>query len=184
MKEYQNANFSLLSQQEIDVLVKFLTDKQFIESDVLSQVSIDKLVALLNGDLGHSHQGLYDPSIRPIKDMMKNLGVRENEDDICELKLDIREDKSLHFFAVNVNTGKSMDISPKTFDEGETVEEWGHCMSPLTFNRMAHMLGLKYSAQTYSDICTLFAERNYGDREARLPALYIPTNEQNVMVLL
>lgn len=43
-----DTNFSLLSQDEIDTLVEFLTEKSTdIESDVLSQESIDKLISMM-----------------------------------------------------------------------------------------------------------------------------------------
>ena len=42
-------NFSLLSQEEIDTLIAFLSEKSnFVESEVLSQDSIDKLACLVS----------------------------------------------------------------------------------------------------------------------------------------
>ena len=47
----RNKSFSLLSQQEIDTLVKFLTEKKKgVDSDVMSQTSIDKLLRLIQTD--------------------------------------------------------------------------------------------------------------------------------------
>lgn len=47
MASTNNANFSLLSQNEIDVLVKFLLEKkETLGTDVMNQKSIDKLIML------------------------------------------------------------------------------------------------------------------------------------------
>ena len=50
VKHDNNNSFSLLSQQEIDTLVSFLTDKKAVNSDVLSQKSIDKLISFIQSD--------------------------------------------------------------------------------------------------------------------------------------
>ena len=43
-----DTNFSLLSQEEIDTLIEFLTEStSVLESEVLSQESIDKLISML-----------------------------------------------------------------------------------------------------------------------------------------
>ena len=47
MSKDKNTSFSLLNQREIDTLVKFLTEsKNAVNSDVMSQNSIDKLIRL------------------------------------------------------------------------------------------------------------------------------------------
>lgn len=51
MASTNNANFSLLSQNEIDVLVKFLLEKkETLGTDVMNQKSIDKLIMLIQTD--------------------------------------------------------------------------------------------------------------------------------------
>ena len=43
-----DTNFSLLSQEEIDTLIEFLTEStSVLESEVLSQESIDKLISMM-----------------------------------------------------------------------------------------------------------------------------------------
>ena len=43
-------NFSLLSQEEIDILIKFLKENcDVVESEVLSQESIDRLILMMKG---------------------------------------------------------------------------------------------------------------------------------------
>lgn len=177
-------NFSLLSQKEVDVLVSFLTKNNGVDSDVLSQESVDKLVYLLNGHLGSAHLELYDPFVKPLKDVIAERGLRTDGDEICELTFSVKEDGKLQLRAVNKNTGKEMDITPKIFDDKEIVDEWGCSMSPATFNRLARVLGLKYTADTYDGICKIFAQHNYGDKNAHLPALYYPTNEHLVVTML
>jgi len=45
-----DTNFSLLSQEEIDTLIEFLTEKTgCFGTEVLSQESIDKLIAMMKG---------------------------------------------------------------------------------------------------------------------------------------
>lgn len=180
----RSANFSLLSQKEVDVLVSFLTNKNFYESDVLSQDSVDKLIYLLNGEWGSSHIELYDPFFKPLKDVMMEKGLRTSETEICELTCSVGDDGKLKLRAVNTQSGKEMDVTPQIFDSEETVSEWGRIMSPVTFNRLARVLDLKYSVDTYSKICKNFAEQNFGDKDAQLPALYYPTNEHQVAAML
>ena len=54
MSDIQKPSFSLLNQKEVDALVDFLNDKRnSINSDVMNQNSIDKLITLITGDSNH-----------------------------------------------------------------------------------------------------------------------------------
>ena len=62
MSDTQNSSFSLLNQKEIDSLIGFLSDqKNSLNSDVLSQTSIDKLIKLISSGVYHKH-GRYNRS--------------------------------------------------------------------------------------------------------------------------
>lgn len=184
MKEYQNVNFSLLSQEEIDVLVEFLTDNKFIESDVLSQESIDKLVSLLLGDIKKPHMEIMDPILRPVKDILKEEGIRGDDSELCVLHFKTGEDKFIKLYVTNEKTNKRVEIFPNIIDREDKSSSWGYCMSPVTFNRLARVLDVKYAAETYEEICKLFARVNFGSEDAEVPAIYFPTNEHLIRTLL
>lgn len=172
MREYQKVNFSLLTQKEIDVLVGFLTHNDFLESDVLNQSSIDKLVALILGDSATAGN------------IMLNSEFRKDKSELCVLGFEIDSSGFIKLFATNKDTGMVSEITPETFDEEEKSTGWGCVMSPADFNHLACYMDLKYSEATYTRLCELFAEKNFGSKEAHLPTLYLPTGEQHKRALL
>ena len=55
MANVQNQDFSLLSQSEIDTLINFINDKrEGVDSSVLNQESIDKLLEMLRFNNGRA----------------------------------------------------------------------------------------------------------------------------------
>lgn len=172
MREYQKVNFSLLTQKEIDVLVGFLTHNDFLESDVLSQASIDKLVTMILGDS------------KAAGDMLLNADFRKDASQVCVLGFENDSSGFIKLFATNKDTGMVAEITPATFNDGELGAGWGHVMSPADFNHLACYLDLKYSEETYTRLCELFAEKNFGSKDAHLPTLYLPTKEQQKQVLV
>lgn len=86
MASTNNANFSLLSQNEIDVLVKFLLEKkETLGTDVMNQKSIDKLIMLIQTDHEKLSTYLDSSYARFDKNILKDLHFRENDADVCTL---------------------------------------------------------------------------------------------------
>lgn len=172
-------NFSLLNQQEIDTLVDFLSkSKDELDSTVLSQQSIDKLIRLIShDDLSSTNLGELD-SAHIKMDILKDLGIREDASEICELTFSIDpETDFVVLSAINTVTGKSYNITPASLDRLEILGgavSWGYSIPPVTFNKIARIFNCKYSRHTYEDICALFALKNYGSRDVKLPSLYYP----------
>ena len=80
MNETQKPNFSLLNQQEIDALVGFLNDnRSTIDSDVMNQDSVDKLIRLITGDSEHIITSFFDPFSAKMEDILSTfLPLRQN----------------------------------------------------------------------------------------------------------
>lgn len=183
MGEYQDTNLSLLSQKEVDALVTFLTSNS-IERNVLSQDSVDRLVSLLRGNVGRMHMDFFDTIVKPVKDFLQEKGLRQDVSEICVLSMETDETGFMKLFATNKDTGKKLEITPEAFGEEDSEAGWGFSMAPINFNRLARILDLKYTADTYDSLCKLFAERNYGSKDAAMPAIYFPTKAHLIETLL
>ncbi len=182
-------NFSLLNQKEIDTLVTFLSQsKDTVNSDVLSQDSIDKLIRLI------SHDGLSSVRLDELEaihvqiDILGDLGIREDPTQVCELTFQVDpETEFLTLTATNTSTGKTYPISPAALDHLEVFRSsisWGYSMPPILFNKIARIFNCKYSRKTYKNICALYALKNYGSEDLQLPSLYYPTTNQLLASLL
>jgi len=150
MSDIQKPSFSLLNQKEVDALVDFLNDKRnSINSDVMNQKSIDKLITLITGDSDHIILDLFDPFASVDPGLLAALDFRMDENDVCELTC--MPDESTGFItltACNMVTKKTLKITPKLINENDT-EEWGCSISPVFFNRIAKIFNL------IPDICLL-----------------------------
>lgn len=184
VKHDNNNSFSLLSQQEIDTLVSFLTDKKAVNSDVLSQKSIDKLISFIQSDpekVGLESLLSYDAIDATF---LKKLQFRENDSDICELQFDIIPSSSYICIKVyNTVTGQTLTLTPELFDETDT-EDWGFAIPPVFFNHIASILDIKYSQETYDLVCKTFKKISYGDASHKIPKIYLPSNEEHLECLL
>ncbi len=171
----QNQSYSLLNQDEIDVLVSFLLDKKnSVDSDVMSQQSIDKLIYLITHDRKQLIN-MLDPIACVDSTLLIQKQLRQKEEEVCELRYSITDNGYLTLTAFNPTTGQTMEITPELFSDTDTVD-WGKCISPLTLNRIARSLSLKYTIQTHEQICHIFASTIYGDEAHAIPALHLPTN--------
>ncbi len=86
MSDIQKPSFSLLNQKEVDALVDFLNDKRnSINSDVMNQKSIDKLITLITGDSDHIILDLFDPFASVDPGLLAALDFRMDDNDVCEL---------------------------------------------------------------------------------------------------
>lgn len=175
MNENQNQSYSLLSQEEIDVLVHFLTDKKnSVHSDVMSQQSIDKLIYLITNDRKQL-MNILDPLVCVDPELLENNGFRENDDELCELRCTVADNGYIKLTAYNTVTDASLEITPALFKTNDT-EDWGKCISPMTFNRLAKALGLKYTTKTHETICALYAKTIFGDENHPVSSIHLPTN--------
>ncbi len=184
-------SFSLLNQEEIDTLIEFLSNKQHnLQSDVLSQTSIDKLIQLIrNNDIHKMRLDALDSiKIRPAYDILSELHLRENPAQICELLFSMDESNGqVSLIAVNQDTNTQMPITPATLDRMEVINgstTWGFSIVPILFDKIARIFSLKYSRKTYEDICALYALKNFGSEEVKLPSMYYPTSNDLLESLL
>lgn len=185
MNDSQNQSYSLLSQEEIDVLVSFLLEKKnTINSDVLSQQSIDKLIYLISHDRHGILMDLFEPFSELDSDFLGTLHFRSTAKEVCELQYTLDSDTGfIKLTALNKTTGKTLSITPKLIEDGD-VEDWGATISPSLFNRIARSLQLKYSVETHDAVCERFASVLYGDASHSIPAIHMPTNEHLIETLL
>lgn len=185
MSKTNQTNFSLLDQQEIDALVKFLTEKKsdFL-SDVMSQNHIDKLISLIQTDKERIILDLSEPLGSLDERLLKKLHLRNNLDEICELTCKLDEESGfIKLYVTNLATNETSELTPKTLDSNDT-EEWGRAISPFLFNNIAITLSLKYTRETHDQICSIYAQRNFGDAEHKIPEFYLPDNASLLECLL
>lgn len=177
MASTNNANFSLLSQNEIDVLVKFLLEKkETLGTDVMNQKSIDKLIMLIQTDYEKLSTYLDSSYARFDKNILKDLHFRENDADVCTLHFNT--DETTHFVTLeitNETTKQAMPLLPKHFDDNDS-DAWGISMPPVLFTHLAHTLSIKFTQETYDKVCDTFTSHQYGTLNYPLPAIYLPDN--------
>lgn len=179
-----DANLTLLTQKEIDALVDFLSNHNFVSDEVLNQNSVDKLIHLVkHNDINRVHLddiGLKAPAEY---DILQELHIREDASEVCELLCSVDEaTQFLVLTAKNTVTGKEMVISPSVLDRNELVSSsstcWGYCITPILFDKIARIFTLKYSRTTYETVYNIFAEKNFGSSAQNVPTFYCPTSHQ------
>lgn len=185
MSDNQNQSYSLLNQEEIDILVAFLNAKKSsLNSDVLSQNSIDKLIYLISNDKQQIMRDLFDPMANIDSSLLETLNFKKNTDELCELRCELAEDTGLLKLSIfNTVTEKTIEITPNMLDETD-IEEWGNCISPILFNRLARSLSLKYTTETHDKVCSLFAKATFGDETHKIPNIHMPRNVYLIEVLM
>lgn len=156
-----DTNFSLLSQEEIDTLISFLVDKSssVVESEVLNQDSIDKLIVLMkNINRGIPGNKVAMQSVRAVSSVVE---------DPRAWTLKFEEDPQTKYICIYATDGSKKEyITPRGFactcfvDDGG---EWGYCVSPIHFVEIAQNYNLKFEKETYEQICKHYADKNYGD---------------------
>lgn len=177
MSDIQKPSFSLLNQKEVDALVDFLNDKRnSINSDVMNQKSIDKLITLITGDSDHIILDLFDPFASVDPGLLAALDFRMDDNDVCELTCTLDDVTGyVTLTARNMVTEKTLKITPKLINENDT-EEWGYSISPVFFNRIAKIFNLKYTTETHDTICNIFAKHTYDSESHKIAEIYLPTN--------
>lgn len=165
-------NNTLLSQKEIDTLVQFLTKQNNnIQEVVLSQDSIDKLVSLLQNK-GELSSDIFELS----HDMLESVSSLEGYLLYCTID---ENTKYINIFAKN-STGTTVRITPAGLAKDDNVNggtEWGYCIEPAVFDKIATSFNLKYSCEEYENVCRNFAIHRYGNEFAIIPTLYLPTQQ-------
>lgn len=172
-------NMTLLTQGEIDTLVGFLEQKKgTISDEVMSQDSIDKLIYLVSSQSseGIKFDRLFNPSIQ--SKCLEKAGLKE-EGQTCELLFETEET-----FVVlkirNQETGKEKVLTPEGFtkeDMDNQEGEWGVSIMPALFDEIAIVLGVKYTQETYQKVCEKFAQTMFGDRDYKIPSVYLPSDK-------
>ena len=185
MSNIQKPSFSLLNQNEVDALVEFLNDnRDSVDSDVMNQNSIDKLINLITNDSDHIILDLFDPFANIDSNLLSVMGFKHEIDDVCEICCETDDATGfIKLKAINTNADSELAITPKLINANDT-EEWGYCISPNFFNRIAKIFSLKYSKETYDTICNLYAKYTYGSENHKIPEIYLPSNSALLECLL
>lgn len=175
-----NESRTLLSQEEIDALVSFLTTKEKVGNEVLDQASIDRLIKFLSDSRFMEKAGaevsvghFFANSVLSIE---KDIAVQRNQ---CTLTYEKDEKGYAHVLCLNRVTGVKYEITPECLNQPKLVEStgegWGRAVMPLLFDLAAMQLQVKYTAEVFSTVCGDFAELMYGNESVRLPDVYLPS---------
>ncbi|MDK2808065.1 MAG: hypothetical protein PWP24_799 [Clostridiales bacterium] len=185
------SSFSLLNQKEIDTLISFLSEKEAgVTREVLSQDSIDKLIHLISdSDINKIRLDALDSlELKPTYDILKELHIRTEDSELCELQFYVDADTQfVNLTAINTITKQQYTITPATLDRAELINassSWGYSIAPILFDKVARIFHLKYSRQTYEEVCMLFMDKNFGQKEQRVPSFYSPSTYQLLENLL
>lgn len=176
-KDINNEDFTLLSQDEIDTLVTFLTaNNASISGDVLNQESVDKLIALIRNGLPGKQKSLFDFPDVGLTDPLSAMGFRNDSKVVCTLTATKDADGYLLLTITNTANGQTMPLTPETADHSQVDSNWGFSMAPVMFSKLARTYGVRFTQETYDFICRDFAERNYGSKDAAISSVYFPSD--------
>lgn len=185
MKQNRNTNdsFSLLNQQEIDSLIRFLTDKKnTVGSDIMSQNSIDKLITLIQTDRDHITLSTLLTYGNIDNAVLKDFRTEDQEP--CQLQFGLNSDtRFAELTILNPVNGKTMSLTPCQLDQNDT-EEWGLSIPPSVFIHIALGLELKFSQETYDAVCDAYAANTFGSSDHKIPEIMLPDNDLLVECLL
>lgn len=171
-------NKALLTQEEIDALVSFLKANERVGNDVLDQTSIDRLVEILSDAKvteSPSATGgrVYGNSVLALE---QDIAVQREQ---CTLLYEKDGKNHAHIVCENVVTGMRYEITPECLSQScmveSTGESWGFAIVPVIFDLAALQLQVRYTAEVFSRVCSDYAKAIYGDENAELPNVYLPT---------
>lgn len=169
-------NNTLLSQREIDTLIRFLTNHtERLQDSVLSQDSIDKLITLLqNGNVNINMSTLSGSS--------DDLIAAAATDDLSGYSLSCVTDKASGFVSLIAKKAgtENIEITPSALSTLKLTSDgsvWGYFIEPVIFDKIAAMFHAGYSKEEYDNVCRIFAAGRYGDKNAKIPAFYLPSTE-------
>ncbi len=173
-------NRALLSQDEIDALVSFLTMKETVGNEVLDQQSIDRLVKVLSEQKNEKEEGKETEAGRflgnAILSVEQDIAVQREQ---CTLLYEKDAQDMAHILCVNRTTGVRYEITPECLQQASLVESaeesWGRAVVPVLFDLAAMQLQVKYTAEVFSKVCADYARIVFGNESAQLPNIYLPT---------
>lgn len=177
-------NMTLLSQSEIDTLIEFLNrekEKKMVESQVLSQESIDKLIQLIHGHRELAYKaGITLTAAEESREVLRDFyGAQEaeyTEEEPHRLWMQINE-KDQAELCVGENTEDAqIRILPEHLRnlafQGESAG-WGVCVMPVVFAQVAAYFDLKYTDDVMEQVRRRYALKMYGDENASIPAPFL-----------
>lgn len=171
-------NFTLLTQEEIDTLVGFLQEKKdSLGDEVLTQESIDKIIRMVKTrQTRHFAQNNKFWGVES-EQYLISIGFRKSLEELCELKLRKKENDYVELYILNRVSQKEMILLPEDFSDPTAKkmgsEGWGYSIIPAFFDQIAEVFALRYSKETYEEVCRIFAERNFGKRDLEIPAAFV-----------
>lgn len=170
-------NFSLLSQEEIDSLVSYLKgNTKTVESKVLNQESIDKLIMMMQTFRGTTTE---KKNVRAIKTVLSG-------DKTWELQILVNE--NTNYIELYATEGSRQEkITPESFLNGcflDDDSQWGFSISPTIFCNVASLYGIRFTKETYEQVVRQFAKVNYGTSDYAVPAFYLADSKVLSMNLL
>jgi hypothetical protein len=183
---------ALLSQKEIDILVKFLIEQKqcSTQSSVLTQDSIDKLILLLQNNnvdlLKLDISSINKNSNYGTEDILNNI-IPYDATLTYELSFEVIDNK-VHLLATHPETNTILHVTPKSLELKYIVADesyWGCCIEPNLFDKIATIFHFKYKRKTLDSITKLFIEKMYGTNAIELPIIYNPSTisiSQNLIV--
>lgn len=170
-----DTNFSLLSQEEIDILIAFLTNNyDQVGSEVLSQESIDKLILMMKS---------YSREQENEALQIRSSTLTENG----EWQLEIAEDAQGFVEMYAIEGQQREKITPKGYSARCFLEDdskWGFSISPDLFVKVAKAYGLKFTEEMYQSVVNRFASKNFGDSSYVLDAFFLPEESERISCLL
>ena len=166
----EEKNFSLLNQTEIDALIQFLNEKgsTTVESGVLTQDSIDKIIRMLTSEMGDKMD---------VKTGLSKTTPIVDNDAIKGLELMFGQETDSENVSLYVVCGEeTIYFSPKCLEYKKVVEDdaaWGFAIEPVHFGLIAQIFGLKYTDDTYENVVKRFAKIMYGSEDAKVAQIYL-----------
>lgn len=174
-------NFSLLSQEEIDILIDFLTNNcDLVESEVLSQESIDKLILMMK----NCNKEQYLKSQQEARNVRAAGTVLTGTDVWC-LEFEENADGFIELYATNGE--KKEKITPQGYSCAcftSDNSQWGYTISPILFSEVAKCYGLKFSKETYQKVSRHFALKNFGDASYDVNGFFLASGKDIISNLL
>lgn len=176
---------TLLSQEEVDALLTFIlrNSADVVASEVMDQKSIDKLVKALQGSGGDKAAYENQPvtlksvfaSAYPMIVLKDEANVEKPELLVLEYR---KEDSGVKIFCRHIVTEKTYEITPGMLDGMRYIIDdeatWGNFIPPVTFDRLALILKVRYTRETFTAVCKDFAKALYGNEDTLLPDIYMP----------
>ena len=176
-------NMALLSQEEIDTLIEFILENsgKGEVGEVLDQKSIDKLIMLLKA--GPKNKLRFDAETpyvvgKAFLVLDGNADAAEQRKN-CTLECRINPNNGYaQVVCINKALNKEYILTPTCLESLQYVKddaEWGYAVPPLTFDKIASLLDVKYTKAAFDYVCELYAKKMYGDGKHEVSSIYMPS---------